>query len=95
LTKKEDIEGEPMFYQTIEAIDIKNQIKIIAESFVRKDEFSPYIICTAFRYWCKNDNSKLAQKYIDKQRREKTFIRNNPNSPVEQILLVDHWGEDR
>ncbi|MDR2643472.1 MAG: hypothetical protein LBC74_11835 [Planctomycetaceae bacterium] len=96
LTKKEYSKGKPLFYQTIEAIDIKRQIKVVAESFVRKGKDSPYIVCTAFRFWCKdikNGESKSLRKYIDKRKRAKIFTFNNPDRQVEQILLADHWGE--
>ncbi|MDR3198411.1 MAG: hypothetical protein LBU34_11140 [Planctomycetaceae bacterium] len=97
LTKKEYSKGKPMFYQTIEAIDIKRQIKVVAESFVRKGKDSPYIVCSVFRYWCKdrkNGESNSLRKYIDKRKRAKTFIRNDPDRQVEQTLLADHWGEE-
>jgi hypothetical protein len=100
LTKKEYSKGKPLFYQTIEAIDIRRQIKVVAESsFVRKNKNSPYIVCSAFRYWCKdkdrkNGESKSLRNYRDKRKREKTFIRNNPDMQVEQTLLADHWGEE-
>ncbi|MDR0609239.1 MAG: hypothetical protein LBG58_03955 [Planctomycetaceae bacterium] len=97
LAKKEYSKGKPMFCQTIEAIDIKRQIKVVANSFVRKGQNVPYIICSAFRFWCKgrkNVEGLSLRKYVNKRKREKMFIKNNPDGPVEQILLADHWGEE-
>jgi len=68
--------------QTVQLWELDKKILIIAKSFVRNGEFTPYKLCTGFRPFPKLSGNSL-QKNIKRRLRERRTSR-------WEILLADH-----
>jgi hypothetical protein len=70
-------------YQAIEACDIETKIQIIAKSFVRNDEFRPYVLCTAYRPFPKISGKQVRKKVLERWKQETQSVSTG-------IVLVIH-----
>ncbi|MDR2439411.1 MAG: hypothetical protein LBE12_08595 [Planctomycetaceae bacterium] len=70
-------------YQKVDAWDLSAKIQIVAKSFVRNGNFSPYVLCTAFRPFPKLSGKQVRKKVLERWQED-------TNSFYSNIILARH-----